>query len=55
MDGQTRGFIHFLVTCPRGTMFLKAVDATCEVKDAILLTGADDFFCDEGRRGVVHH
>jgi hypothetical protein len=36
----------FGVTCPRGTMFVKTVDATLEVKDAIpffcLLTGADD-------------
>lgn len=42
-DGWTnkrgRPFIHFCFTCPRGTMFVKAVDATLEVKDAILLTG----------------
>lgn len=31
MDGQTKGAgpsSIFLVTCPRGTMFVKAVDAT---------------------------
>lgn len=36
-DGWTnkRGRPFIRVTCPRGTMFVKAVDATLEVKDAI--------------------
>eukprot|EP00253_Pinus_taeda_P017834 PITA_17834 len=36
-DGQNRTIINFLVSCPRGTMFLKSVDASDKVKDAALL------------------
>lgn len=55
MDKAGPSFI-FGVTCPRGTMFVKAVDATLEVKDAIpffWLAQMIVFFCDGGRRGVV--
>jgi hypothetical protein len=36
-DGKGRTLLNFLVHCPRGTMFLKSVDASAHVKDATLL------------------
>jgi hypothetical protein len=36
-DGKGRTLLNFLVHCPRGTMFLKSVDASAYVKDATLL------------------
>ena len=36
-DGKNRTIINFLVSCPQGTMFLKSVDPSDKVKDAILL------------------
>jgi hypothetical protein len=36
-DGRSRTILNFLIACPKGTMFLKSVDASDEVKDAQLL------------------
>ena len=36
-DQKGRTLINFLVSCPRGTMFLRSRDASDQVKDANLL------------------
>lgn len=36
-DGKGRTLRNFLVECPKGTMFMKSVDASAHVKDAALL------------------
>lgn len=36
-DGRSRTILNFLVACPKGTIFLKSVDASDQVKDAQLL------------------
>ena len=36
-DQRNRTIINFLVACPKGTMFLKSVDASSHVKDANLI------------------
>ena len=36
-DGKGRTLLNFLVHCPRGTMFIKSVDASVYVKNAQLL------------------
>jgi hypothetical protein len=36
-DGRFRTILNFLITCPKGTVFLKSVDASDQVKDAQLL------------------
>jgi hypothetical protein len=36
-DGKNRTIINCLVSCPQGTMFLRSVDASNRVKDAMLL------------------
>lgn len=36
-NGKGRILLHFLVHCPKGTMFIKFVDASKHVKDAALL------------------
>ena len=36
-DQRSRTILNFLVACPKGTMFLKSVDASDQVKDAQLL------------------
>ena len=36
-DGKGRTLINFLVHFPRGTMFIKSIDASVCVKDATLL------------------
>eukprot|EP00253_Pinus_taeda_P027464 PITA_27464 len=42
-DGWTnqkgRTLLNFLVSCPKGTMFMKSVDASAHIKDARLLSG----------------
>ena len=43
-DGKGRSLINFLVHCPRGTMFVKLVDASAHVKDAALLCKLMDGF-----------
>jgi hypothetical protein len=32
-DGKGRTLLNFLVHCPRGTMFIKSIDASTHVKD----------------------
>ena len=36
-DAKGRTLINFLVQCPKGTMFIKSVDASAQVKEAALL------------------
>jgi hypothetical protein len=36
-DQRSRTILNFLIACPKGTMFLKSVDASDQVKDANLL------------------
>jgi hypothetical protein len=36
-DGRSRTILNFLIACPKGTMFLKSMDASHQVKDAQLL------------------
>jgi hypothetical protein len=36
-DGKGRTLLNFLVHCPKGSMFIKSVDASTHVKDAALL------------------
>jgi hypothetical protein len=53
-DGKGRTLLNFLVHCPRGTMFLKSVDASAHVKDAALLSDLLDGFIQEvGPQHVV--
>ena len=33
-DQKGRTLINFLVSCPKGTMFIKSVDASHQIKDA---------------------
>jgi hypothetical protein len=37
IDQKSRTILNFLIACPKGTMFLKSVDASDQVKDANLL------------------
>jgi hypothetical protein len=58
VDGWTkmkgRTLLNFLVHCPRGTMFIKSVDASRHVKDATLLCELMDGFIQEiGLHNVV--
>jgi hypothetical protein len=43
-DRKGRSLLNFLVHCPRGTMFIKSVDASTHVKDAALLCELMDAF-----------
>jgi hypothetical protein len=57
-DGWTnrkgRSLLNFLVHCPRGTMFIKSIDASAHVKDAALLCELMDAFIQEiGVHNVV--
>jgi hypothetical protein len=53
-DGKGRTLLNFLVHCPRGTMFMKSVDASAHVKDAALLCDLLDGFIQEvGLQHVV--
>jgi hypothetical protein len=36
-DGKGRTLLNFLVHCPKGSMFIKSIDASAHVKDATLL------------------
>ena len=36
-DGKGRTLINFVVHCPRGTMFIKSINASTYIKDAALL------------------
>jgi hypothetical protein len=42
-----RALLNFLIHCPRGTMFIKSVDASAHVKDAALLCELMDAFIHE--------
>jgi hypothetical protein len=46
-DGKGRSILNFLVNCPRGTMFIKSIDASAYVKDAQLLCELLDNFIQE--------
>jgi hypothetical protein len=53
-DRKGRSLLNFLVHCPRGTMFIKSVDASAHVKDAALLCELMDVFIQEiGLHNVV--
>jgi hypothetical protein len=53
-DQKGRTLLNFLVNCPRGTMFIKSVDASAHVKDATLLCELLDGFIQEvGPQNVV--
>jgi hypothetical protein len=54
MDQKGRTLLNFLVNCPRGSMFVKSVDASAHVKDATLLCDLlDEFIRDVGPQHVV--
>jgi hypothetical protein len=46
-DWKGRTLLNFWVHCPRGTMFLKSVDASTHVKDATLICDLLDGFIQE--------
>jgi hypothetical protein len=46
-DGKGRSILNFLVNCPKGTMFIKSVDASAYTKDAQLLCDLLDGFIRE--------
>jgi hypothetical protein len=46
-DGKGRSILNFLVNCPKGTMFIKNVDASAYTKDAQLLCELLDGFIRE--------
>jgi hypothetical protein len=53
-NGKGRTLLNFLVHCPRGTMFIKSIDASMHVKDATLLCELMDGFIQEiGLQHVV--
>jgi hypothetical protein len=54
IDGKGRTLLNFLVHCPKGTMFLKSVDASAHVKNVTLLCDLLDGFIKEvGPQHVV--
>ena len=46
-DMNGRSLLNFLVHCPRGTMFIKSIDALAHVKDEALLCELMDAFIQE--------
>jgi hypothetical protein len=53
-DGKGKSILNFLVNCPRGTMFIKSIDAFAYVKDAHLLCELlDNFIWEIGPQYVV--
>ena len=53
-DQKGRTLINFLVSCPKGTMFIKSVDASAQIKDArILCDLLDVFILEVGEQHVV--
>jgi hypothetical protein len=53
-DQKGRTLLNFLVNCPKGTMFVKSVDASAHVKDASLLCDLlDEFIREVGPQHVV--
>jgi hypothetical protein len=54
MDQKGRTLLNFLVNCPKGSMFVKSVDASAHVKDATLLCDLlDEFIREVGPQHVV--
>jgi hypothetical protein len=51
-DGNGRTLLNFLIHCPKGTMFIKSIDALAHVKDVELLCESLDEFIQEA--GVQH-
>jgi hypothetical protein len=47
IDGKGSSILNFLVNCPRGTMFIKSIDAFAYVKYAQLLCEFFDSFIQE--------
>lgn len=53
-DGKGRSLINFLVNCPKGTVFLKSIDASEHVKDADLIVGMmEEVIQDVGEENIV--
>eukprot|EP00253_Pinus_taeda_P023211 PITA_23211 len=53
-DQKGRTLINFLVSCPKGTMFMKSVDASSHIKDAKTLCDLlDVFILEVGAEHVV--
>jgi len=53
-DQKGRTLINFLVSCPKGTMFIKSVDASAQFKDARTLCDLlDVFILEVGVENVV--
>ena len=53
-DSRGRSILNFLVACPKGTMFLRSMDASDQVKDAHLLFHLLDNVVEEaGVKNVV--
>ena len=53
-DQKGRTLLNFLVSCPKGTMFMKSVDASAHIKDARTLCELLDIFIQEvGPSNVV--
>ena len=44
MDEKGRTLLNFFIHCPRGTMFIKSIDASTHVKDATLFCELLDTF-----------
>ena len=54
IDGKGRSILKFLVNSPRGTMFIKSIDALSHVKNMTLLCELMDGFIPEiGLQHVV--
>eukprot|EP00253_Pinus_taeda_P025528 PITA_25528 len=54
IDQKGRTLINFLVSCPKGTMFIKSVDASAQIKDAKTLCDLlDVFILEVGEQNVV--
>lgn len=53
-DQKGRTLVNFLVSCPKGTMFIKSVDASHQIKDARTLCDLlDVFILEVGEQHVV--
>ena len=53
-DQKGRSLLNFLVSCPQGTMFVKSVDASHQIKDAKTLCDLlDAFILEVGEEHVV--
>eukprot|EP00253_Pinus_taeda_P036308 PITA_36308 len=53
-DQKGRTLINFFVSCPKGTMFIKSVDASAQIKDARTLCDLlDVFILEVGEQNVV--